>query len=62
MHSTKKNYAMLRMGRALERAITTNLIAEKDRGARWAAAWGLAAGIPNTVVRPGPHELIGRKS
>jgi hypothetical protein len=62
MNSTKKNYAMLRMGRALERAITTNLITEKDHGARWAAAWGLVAGIPNKAVRLGRHELIGRKS
>jgi hypothetical protein len=62
MNSNKKSYAMLRMGRALERAITTNLITDKDRGARWAAAWGLVAGISNKAVRLGRHGLVGRKS
>ena len=51
MKKNKKIYAMQRMGSALERAIAATSIAEKDRGARWAAAWGMLDGIPNTAVR-----------
>jgi hypothetical protein len=47
----KKSYAMHRMIIALGRAIDTQSIPRKDRAARWAAAWGLMAGIESKGVR-----------
>lgn len=44
--TAKKFYAMRRMREAIERAIRAPTAAEKGRAARWAAAWGTAAGIP----------------
>ena len=44
--NTQKFYAMRRMREAIERAIHAPTAAEKGRAARWAAAWGTAAGIP----------------
>ena len=44
--SAQKFYAMRRMREAIERAIHAHTAAEKGRAARWAAAWGTAAGIP----------------
>lgn len=46
-----KSYAMERMARALERAIEAKTISEKERAARWAAAWGLLCDIRTTRVR-----------
>lgn len=46
-----KSYAMDRMARALERAIEAKTITEKERAARWAAAWGLLCDIRTTRVR-----------
>ncbi len=41
----RKSYAMLRMADAIGRAIDAGSDFEKDRAARWAAAWGALAGI-----------------
>lgn len=41
----RKSYAMGRMTLALERAIKRPTRKEKERAARWAAAWGLLCGI-----------------
>jgi hypothetical protein len=41
----RKSYAMRRMTLAIERAITRPSRMEKERAARWAAAWGLLCGI-----------------
>jgi hypothetical protein len=46
-----KPYAMRRMALALARAVGARLPAAKDRAARWAAAWGLLAGISGKGVR-----------
>jgi hypothetical protein len=43
---TQKFYAMRRMRVAIDRAIFAKTATEKGRAARWAAAWGTAAGIP----------------
>jgi hypothetical protein len=47
----RKNYAMLRMVGAINRAIVSPAPAEKDRAARWAAAWGLVSGIYSRGIR-----------
>ncbi len=41
----RKSYAMRRMAKAIERAIAARSGKEKERAARWAAAWGLLCGI-----------------
>lgn len=41
----RKSYAMLRMANALRRAIDAASDIDKERAARWAAAWGALAGI-----------------
>jgi hypothetical protein len=41
----RKSYAMCRMTLAIERAIKRPTRKEKERAARWAAAWGLLCGI-----------------
>jgi len=41
----RKSYAMSRMGKAIERAISAPNSKEKTRAAKWAAAWGLLCGI-----------------
>lgn len=41
----RKSYAMQRMAIALRRAIEQPTAREKERAARWAAAWGLLCGI-----------------
>ncbi len=46
-----KPYAMRRMALALARAVVAGTPAAKDRAARWAAAWGLVAGIFGKGVR-----------
>ena len=47
----KKSYAMLRMVEAIGRAINSPSPAEKDRAARWAAAWGVISGIRSKGIR-----------
>jgi len=55
----RKAYAMLRMAEAIGRAIASNLPAEKDRAARWAAAWGVISGIRSPGVRLRRSVLAG---
>ena len=47
----QKSYAMHRMALAIERAIQGATSKEKERAARWAAAWGLLCGIKTPAVR-----------
>ncbi len=47
----RKSYAMHRMAQAIERAIEARTGKEKERAARWAAAWGLLCGIRTSRVR-----------
>lgn len=47
----RKSYAMHRMAAAIERAIEARTCKEKERAARWAAAWGLLCGIHTSRVR-----------
>ncbi len=47
----RKSYAMLRMSKAIDRAMRARSAAEKDTAVRWAAAWGLIAGIRSSTVR-----------
>ena len=47
----RKAYAMMRMAGAIGRAIDAPTSAQKDRAARWAAAWGLIGGIMTPGVR-----------
>ena len=47
----RKAYAMMRMAQAIGRAIAAHGPAEKDRAARWAAAWGVIGGIMTPGVR-----------
>jgi len=42
----RKLYAMVRMRLAIDRAITAQSMLDKEKAARWASAWGTAAGIP----------------
>jgi hypothetical protein len=62
----RKSYAMHRMAKAIERAIEGQTSGEKERAARWAAAWGLLCGIKTSGVRLRDsevgHELPSRKS
>jgi hypothetical protein len=46
----RKSYAMFRMTLAIERAIKRPTRKEKERAARWAAAWGLLCGIKTAGV------------
>ena len=57
----RKNYAMLRMISAISRAIDSDVPAEKDRAARWAAAWGALSGIRSPGVRLRRSVLTGGK-
>jgi hypothetical protein len=57
----RKNYAMLRMAEAIGRAIDSELPADKDRAARWAAAWGVVSGIRSPGVRLRRSVLSGGK-
>jgi hypothetical protein len=47
----RKRYAMLRMVRAIGRAIQAPEPIIKDRAARWAAAWGVISGIRTPGIR-----------
>lgn len=60
--SVKKLYAMQRMSAALNRASAARPFGpETDRALRWAAAWGMSAGIrtPYTRVRLRRDTLLG---
>lgn len=57
----KKSYAMLRMVAAIGRAIHSDSTAEKDKAARWAAAWGALGGIRSPGVRLRRNVLIDRR-
>jgi hypothetical protein len=60
--SPKKLYAMQRMSIALKRAAAARPFgAATDRALRWAAAWGMFAGIraPHTHLRIRRTTLIG---
>lgn len=54
----RKSYGMLRMNRAISRAIHAECPLEKDRAIRWVAAWGLIAGIRSDKVRLRRPELL----
>jgi hypothetical protein len=49
--SLRKSYAMERMASAIDRAIGGSTGKEKERAARWAAAWGLLCGIRTEGVK-----------
>jgi hypothetical protein len=53
----RKSYAMHRMARAIERAIEARTGKEKERAAKWAAAWGLLCGINTRRVRLRSSEI-----
>jgi len=60
--SPKKLYAMQRMSIALRRAAAARPFgAATDRALRWAAAWGMYAGIraPHTHLRIRRDTLVG---
>lgn len=60
--SMKKLYAMQRMSAALKRASAARPFGpDTDRALRWAAAWGMSAGIrvPHTRVRLRRDTLLG---
>jgi hypothetical protein len=60
--SLRKLYAMERMSAALDRALAARPFGpETDRALRWAAAWGMSAGIrtPYTRVRLRRDTLMG---
>jgi hypothetical protein len=54
----RKSYGMLRMSRAIGRAIDARTPAEQDRAIRWVAAWGLIGGIRSDTVRLRNPELL----
>ncbi|HEY0491522.1 MAG TPA: hypothetical protein VGD30_18585 [Telluria sp.] len=54
----RKSYGMLRMSRAIGRAMDAASPAEQDRAIRWAAAWGLIGGIRSDTVRMRSPELL----
>ncbi len=55
----KKAYAMQRMTLAIGRAIVSECDLDKDKAARWAAAWGLVAGIHTRGIRLRRSCLLG---
>jgi hypothetical protein len=57
----KKAYAMHRMVEAIGRAIDSDSTVEKDRAARWAAAWGAMGGIRSPGVRLRRDVLIDKR-
>ena len=54
----RKSYGMLRMSRAISRAIIAPTPQEQDKAIRWVAAWGLIGGIRSDTVRLRNPELI----
>ncbi len=57
----KKAYAMHRMVEAIGRAIQSDSTVEKDRAARWAAAWGAMGGIRSPGVRLRRNVLVDKR-
>lgn len=47
----RKAYGLARMAAAIGRAIDSDSPEEKDRAARWAAAWGVISGIRSPGIR-----------
>lgn len=58
----RKTYAMLRMTEAIGRAISSTHPADKDKAARWAAAWGVISGIRTPGIRLRRSVLVDRRS
>lgn len=58
----RKSYAMLRMVQAIGRAIHSEHPADKDKAARWAAAWGVVSGIRTPGIRLRRSVLVDRRS
>ena len=57
----RKRYAMARMVEAIGRAIKSTTPADKDRAARWAAAWGVVSGIRTRGIRLRRDVLSGER-
>jgi hypothetical protein len=51
-HLAQRLYAMRRMRLAIDRAIKASTARDKESAARWAAAWGTVAGIPQSHEQP----------
>lgn len=54
----RKSYGMLRMSRAISRAMDGRTDADKNRAIRWASAWGLIGGIRSDSVRLRHPEML----
>ncbi|MGZ8290750.1 MAG: hypothetical protein ACXW2U_01050 [Telluria sp.] len=54
----RKSYGMLRMSRAIGRAMSAATPCEQERAIRWVAAWGLIGGIRSDSVRLRDAELL----
>ncbi len=52
---------MIRMAEAIGRAIASTSPLEKDRAARWAAAWGVVGGIRSRGIRLRRDVLSGER-
>lgn len=57
----RKSYALQRMVAAIGRAIRADSTSEKDRAARWAAAWGVVGGIRTPGIRLRRSVLFDRR-
>jgi len=57
----RKSYAMKRMADAISRAIASEQPSEKDKAARWAAAWGVLGGIRTPGIRLRRSVLADRR-
>lgn len=57
LRKERKTYALLRMIAAIGRAIEAVTDHEKDRAARWAAAWGAIGGIRTQAMNGGGLRL-----
>jgi hypothetical protein len=55
----KKSYAMQRMACAIDRAVRVDGAKEKERAARWVAAWGMLCGIRSESIRLRRSEVAG---
>jgi hypothetical protein len=58
----RKTYAMLRMTEAIGRAISSERPEDKNKAARWAAAWGVISGIRTPGIRLRRSVLADRRS
>ena len=54
----RKSYALHRMSLAIDRAMRATSSAEKNAARRWAAAWGLIAGIRSSHVRLRDTQMV----